>query len=206
MRKLGKILIGIICIIGFLYILGSFESSNTSSIQSYNGSAYSFNYPSAWNITWENDNYTSNEPTIELTPTNKSSDAAITILDATNVPLFSNNSSFNRTASNLSDYKNSFISLYSTAYPSESSNSVVPYPEYQLLNDSNINLNGYNGFDMVFKTSQGGLLNDPPVYVEEVVLQNGNNFYELRLDYEPNVTTPYAHNDLMTIANSFKIK
>lgn len=206
MRRLGKILIGIICIVAFLYILGSLGTSNNQKIQSYNGTAYSFNYPGTWNITWENDNYTSNEPTIELTPTNKSSDASITIVDATDVPLFTNNSSLNRTASNLSDYKNSFISWYSTAYPNGSSNSVVPYPEYQLLNDSNINLNGYNGFDMLFKTSQSGLLNDPPVYVEEVVLQNGNNFYELRLEYAPNITTPYGHDDFMTIVNSFKIK
>jgi len=38
------------------------------------------------------------------------------------------------------------------------------------------------------------------------MLQKGNKFYEVRLDYAPNVTTPYAHNDFMTIVNSLKIK
>jgi hypothetical protein len=208
MRKLGKILIGIICIIAFLFILGIFGSSNTPSLQSYNGTAYSFSYPSTWNITQEINNSTSNEPSIELTPTNKSSDATITILDATDVPLFANNSTdsfnMNRTASSLNDCRNSLISLYSTVNPNESTNSVVPYPYYELLNDTSINVNGLNGFDMLFRTSETGLLDDPPVYVEEVVLQNGTNFYELRLGYTPNITTPYAHNDFMTIVNSFK--
>ena len=206
MKKRYYLLIFILVIIG----LWLFLSPSSPAYQSYNGTAYSFNYPSTWNISWENDNYTSNEPYITLTPTNDTQNISIDVFDAIDVPLFTNNSTnsynMNRTASSLNDCKNSLISLYSTVNPNESTNSVVPYPYYELLNDTSINVNGLNGFDMLFRTSETGLLDDPPVYVEEVVLQNGTNFYELRLGYTPNITTPYAHNDFMTIVNSFKIK
>jgi hypothetical protein len=206
MKKRYYLLIFILVIIG----LWLFLSPSSPAYQSYNGTAYSFNYPSTWNISWENDNYTSNEPYITLTPTNDTQNISIDVFDATDVPLFTNNSTnsynMNRTASSLNDCKNSLISLYSTVNPNESSSSVLPDPNYQVLNNTTINVNGLNGFDMLFKSSDDGLLNDPPVFTEVVILQKGTNFYQIELDYGPNITTPYAHDDFMTIVNSFKIK
>ena len=59
---------------------------------------------------------------------------------------------------------------------------------------------------MLFRNSELGDITDPHVFTEEVILQKGDKFYEIRLDYSNNVTSPYAHQDFMTIVNSLKIK
>jgi hypothetical protein len=188
-----RYILGIIILIIILVLV---FSPSTPSVQSYNGTAYSFNYPSNWKINWESNTTDENGTGITLKQTNGSGEADIVIFNASDTNF-----------SSLNDYMNNFISLYSTAYTSNQVNStLVSYPDYQLLNNTNINVNGLNGFDMLFRTSQTGLVYESPVYVEEVMLQKGNKFYEVRLDYAPNVTSPYAHNDFMTIVNSLKIK
>ncbi|HTX61915.1 MAG TPA: PsbP-related protein [Methanobacterium sp.] len=173
-------------------LLVVFVSGCTSNSKSYNGTVYSFNYPDDWNVTWESNTSNYNGTTILLNQNNGSQDAKITMTE-----IETNNS--------LNNYMNYFVDLYSQAYTNKENGTLAPYTNYQLISNQTLNINGLNGFDMLFKTSQTGLSTDLPIYIEEVVLQKENKFYELRLEYAPNVTSPYAHDDFMVMVNSLKI-
>ena len=189
-----RYILGIIILIIILVLV---FSPSTPSVQSYNGTAYSFNYPSNWKINWESNTTDENGTGITLKQTNGSGEV--------NISIISINSS-NSNNESLTDYMNNFVNMYSTAHTSNQINSKsAPYPNYHLLSNNTLNINGLTGFDMIFQTSENGLITDPPIYVEVAVLKKGNNYCEVQLDYSPNATTPYAHNDFMTIVNSLKI-
>jgi hypothetical protein len=185
-RRSLKVKLGIISI----SLIALFLIVGISLIFSGISSSYTFNTPNNWKI-----NTVSNNTT--LVQTNGSGEV--------NISIISINSS-NSNNESLTDYMNNFVNMYSTAHTSNQINSKsAPYPNYHLLSNNTLNINGLTGFDMIFQTSENGLITDPPIYVEVAVLKKGNNYCEVQLDYSPNATTPYAHNDFMTIVNSLKI-
>lgn len=184
-----RYVLGIIVLIIVLLLVFSPSSPST---QFYNGTTYSFNYPGNWNISWEN-NYSRGGSGITLRPVNGSKEANIIITD-----VYYGNS--------LNDAMNYFVDLYSHVYPNDFDDTLMSDPNYQMIYNKSLNVNGISGFDMLFKASESGNLKDPHVYVEIIMLQKGDKFYEIRLNYARNVTSPYAHDDLMTIVNSLKIK
>jgi hypothetical protein len=185
-----RYILGIIILIIILVLV---FSPSTPSVQSYNGTAYSFNYPSNWKINWESNTTDENGTGITLKQTNGSGEAHITIDN-----VYYNNS--------LNADMNYFVDLYSHVYPNDFNNTLITDPNYRLISNKTIIVNGLNGFDMLFRNSELGDITDPHVFTEEVILQKGDKFYEIRLDYSNNVTSPYAHQDFMTIVNSLKIK
>lgn len=193
-RRSLKVKLGII----FISFIALFFIVGISLIFSGISSSYTFNTPNNWKVSMVSDNNTNFNGTVTtLVQTNGSGEANISIIGL---------NSSNTINKNLTDYMNNFVNMYSTAHTNNQINSTTArYPNYHLLSNNTLNINGLTGFDMVFQTSETGLITDPPIYVEVVVLKKGNNYCEVQLDYSPNVTTPYAHNDFMTLVSSLKI-
>ncbi len=183
-----------VIIIGAVIISFLLLNSNTFNPQ-YDGQVFSFDYPNNWEI---NDSYIySNATVILLTPSNGSNAVEINLIGPKSNP--DNNT-------NLNNYITSnIVNVYSQVYPNDNGGNLIPDPKYELVSNKSVNINGLNGSDMVFKVAEYGELGDPHEFIEEVILQKGDYFYEARLDYSPNTTTQYAHNDFMKIVNSLQI-
>lgn len=177
-------------IIVFIIILGFLFIPSVPSTQSHDGSIYSFNYPSTWEISKSN---VTQGSSISLFQKNGSRDATILIVDTYD-------------GATLNDASKNYVDLFSSAYPDDFNDTLVPYPQYKLLINKTVNVNGLSGVDLLFRTSEMGEISDPPVFVEIVLLQKGDKFYKVMMQYKRNITNPYAHDDLMVIVNSLKIK
>ena len=184
----------IIILIGAVVIFFLLFNSNLFNTN-YDGQVFSFNYPNNWEI---NDSYTdSNTTVILLVPNNGSNAVEINLIGPKSNP---NNNT------NLGNYITSnIVDVYNQVYPNDNGGNLIPDPDYMLVSNKSVNINGLNGSDMVFKVAEYGELGDPHEFIEEVILQKGEYFYEARLDYSPNATTQYAHNDFMKIVNSLQI-
>jgi hypothetical protein len=184
----------IVIIIGAVIILLLLFNSNLFNTN-YDGQVFSFDYPNNWEI---NDSYIySNATVILLVPKNGSNNVEINLIG----PKSSSNNN-----TNLNNYITSeIVDVYNQVYPNDNGGNLIPDPDYVLVSNKSVNINGLNGFDMVFKVAEYGELGDPHEYTEEVILKKGDNFYEARLNYSPNATTQYFHNDFMKIVESLQI-
>lgn len=200
-------ILGIIVFLGIIILLFLNSPTNTpstKSIQTYNGTSYSFDYPNTWKVSWKSEKFINNEPGVALAPTNGSLIVEMLIFDATNLKLNENGDVINGT--NLNDYMVSLVEDFSQVQQSEKNNTTYMDPNYKLIYNHSINVNGMSGFDLLFYRTTGGLSTDSHAYNEIVILQNGNKFYEMEILYYPPIIKPYAHDDLMIIVNSIKFK
>ena len=190
-------LIVVLALVAF-FMFGSFSTA-------YNNQYYSFNYPNNW--TKETDTNNSYETTSVLVPNYSNLEHQVNI--AINGP---ENESIDY---NLNSSRDLFISTNSKVFPNESyfeDKDLVSDPEFKVLINKTIRVNGMNGFDVATYAASQGYLNSPHEVVEEVMLQKGTKVYTLRLTCSPRAITQdpnifnTTHKEFESVVTSFKGK
>lgn len=169
-----------------------------SGTASFNGQFVSFDYPSDWNLTDNSVNYSDMvylSPNDELGNSNK---VKISIMGP-------------EWDSSLDSYMANTVQYYQKAYISDTNDNMVDDPNYKVYKNQSVNINGLNGFDLILQGSEYATLGDNPKITEYIVLQNGTQYYELRLELPSELTinstqTKQYMDQFQTITNSFKIQ
>lgn len=108
---------------------------------------------------------------------------------------------------NLTQYESNLASQYRTYYLNDSINSKISNPNYKVLKNDSISVNGLNGFDVVFQYSDSDT--NKPVIVEYVVLQKGNEFITGYLELNNVLSSSNefknVHSDFMVMVNSLHV-
>ncbi|AEG18634.1 PsbP-related protein [Methanobacterium paludis] len=197
MKKRYIILVFILAVAIF-FIMGS------ASTTSYSNKYYSFEYPHNW--TKENDTYNAYESTTTLYPNYSDLKGKVNIV-LTGPEEEPNNYSIN-------DSRDLFIYTNSKVFPNASyfeDKDLTNDPEFKVLMNKTVTINGMNGFDVVIYDATPWYLNSPHEIIEEVMLQKGNKIYTLKLTcspealaQDPNIFNS-THREFETVANSFKV-
>jgi hypothetical protein len=193
----------IVYFIGFFLLVNlSGCVSDTTHIQ---GSKISFDYPSSWTL---EDNCEGNNINYILYPNGENqtdSDLLDPVTDQNlQIVILGPESPYN--AFTLEGIMNSIIDSANTSYTNNSSTQEVKDPNFKILKNESITIDNMNGFDMIIQSS----FNDKVLINEYVVLQDGNNFYEIRLDLPSNLTMNLTETKeyleaFQTIVKSIKI-
>ena len=107
----------------------------------------------------------------------------------------------------LTEYESNLASQYKTYYLNDSSNFKISNPNYKVLKNDSISVNGLNGFDVVFQYSDPDT--NKPVIVEYAVLQKGNEFITGYLELNNVISSSNefkdVHSDFMVMVNSLHV-
>jgi hypothetical protein len=173
-------------------------SGCTSNTANFTGQFISFDYPISWNML---DNSGNGSDMVYLLPDDELGDSKkvkVAIMGP-------------RWDSSLDNYMAYTVMASKSAYVSDTNENLVNDPNYKLYKNQSVVINGLKGFDIIVQGSEYVTLGDKPKITEFIVLQNGSDYYELRLELPSELTinsteTKQYLEQFQTIANSFKLQ
>lgn len=173
--------------------------SQSATAEHYNSNVFSFDYPSDWNSTTNVNN--SNSTVVFLYPLSEGSTNGDINIGISGPQYYAN----------LNDARNTLIDSNSQVYIDDVNDTLVPDPEFKVLENRTVNINGLNGVVAVFKYAELATLNDPHGITEVAILQNGTKTYILTLKCtskaisEDSNAFKSANETFNQILNSFKV-